>query len=200
MRVGIGLADLIDHMHDFGEAFEAKPFALEWDEDFIGSGEGGCHEHAKRGWCVEDAKLEKVVGLEALKDLPQASEVVVTAGEFDLDACEVHFRGDDREVFASAGDDLIAHTGLAEQDRVEAAAFGRLDAEAAGAVRLRVEVDEQHALSAKRQCGGEIEGGGGFSHTSFLVCDGDDFHERARIDDCVDPHERGACMQSKPLR
>ena len=114
MRVGIGLADLIDHMDDFGEAFEAEPFALERDEDFIGSGEGGCHEHAERGWRVENAELEEVVRLEALEELAEAGEVVVAASEFDFDAGEVHFRGYDRKVFAAAGDDLIADAGLAE--------------------------------------------------------------------------------------
>ena len=200
MRVGIGLADLVDHMNDFGEAFEAEPLALEWDEDFIGSGEGGCHEHAKRRWCVEDAELEEVVWLEALEELAEAGEVVVAAGEFDFYASEVHFRGDDRKVFASAGDDLIADSGLAEQDRVETATFGCVDAEAAGAVRLRVEIDEQHALPAKRQCGGEVEGGGGFANSSLLVCDGNDFHDFTRSGGGrIDTLEWGACMQSKPL-
>jgi hypothetical protein len=65
---------------------------------------------------------------------------------------------------------------------------------------LRIEIDEQHALPAKRQCGGEVEGGGGFANSSLLVCDGNDFHDFTRSGGGrIDTLERGACMQSKPL-
>ena len=111
-----------------------------------------------------------------MEDDPQAGEVVVAAGELDFHAGEVHFRRQNREVLAAGGYNLLGDGGVAEEDRIHAATVRRLDAEAAGAVRLRVEIDEKHALATQREGGGEVEGGGGFTHAAFLVGDGDDFH------------------------
>jgi hypothetical protein len=45
-----------------------------------------------------------------------------------------------------------------------------------GAVRLRVEVDEQRRFAAERQSRGEIDGGGRLADPALLIGDGDD-HE-----------------------
>ena len=42
-------ADLFLDVNDFGQAFEAEPLALEWDEELVCGGESGGHEHAE-GW------------------------------------------------------------------------------------------------------------------------------------------------------
>ena len=49
-----------------------------------------------------------------------------------------------------------------------------LQAEAAGEVGLRIEVDEQHALLGHGEGRGEVDGGGGFADATFLVGDSDD--------------------------
>ena len=46
-------------------------------------------------------------------------------------------------------------------------------ADAAGEVGLRVDVDEQDALLRQREGGREVDGGGGFADAAFLVGDGD---------------------------
>jgi len=38
-----------------------------------------------------------------------------------------------------------------------------------GGIGLRVNVDEQRALSARCQEGTDIHGGGGFAHAAFLI-------------------------------
>jgi hypothetical protein len=176
VRVDTRGADLVDHVHDLGESFETEPLALERDEDFIGGGERGGHQHAERRRCVENAEFKKVVGLEGLQDAAQAGEVVIAAGEFDFHAGEVHFRGHEREVFPAGRQNLLVHGGIAHQHRIHAAACGGFDAESAGAVRLRVEIHQQDALPAECEGGGKIQGGGGFSHPSLLVGYGDDDH------------------------
>ena len=46
------------------------------------------------------------------------------------------------------------------------------EADAAGEVGLRIEVDEQDALLGHREGGGEVDGGGGFADAAFLIGDG----------------------------
>ena len=176
VRVGAGFADLPDDMDDFGQPFEAEPLALERDEDLVGGGEGGSHDHTERGRGVEDAVFEEVVGFEALQNAAQADEVVVGPREFDFHAGDIDVRRDEGEPVAAAGDDFLADVGGAGEDLVEAALAAGLDAEAAGAVGLGVEIDQQDALAADGEGGGEIEGGGGFPNPAFLVCDGNNFH------------------------
>ena len=59
---------------------------------------------------------------------------------------------------------------------VNAAADAPLgDTEAAGAVALRIQIDEQYLASQRCHAGGQIDSGGGFTHAALLVGDGDDF-------------------------
>jgi hypothetical protein len=51
-----------------------------------------------------------------------------------------------------------------------------LDPEAGSAVRLGVEIHEQDPLATQREGVREVHGGGGFTDSSLLVSDGDDFH------------------------
>ena len=62
------------------------------------------------------------------------------------------------------------------QGVVNAAAGGGLafEADAAGEVALRVEVDEQDALASERERGAEVDGGGGFADAAFLIGDDED--------------------------
>ena len=48
-------------------------------------------------------------------------------------------------------------------------------AHATGGIGLRIEIEKQNTLTECGEAGGEIDGGGGFSHTTFLIGDGDDF-------------------------
>lgn len=195
-------ADLVDDVDDLRQSFETEPLALERDENLIRGGEGGSHQDTERRRRVENAVFEKIVRLERLKDVTEARQVVVAACEFDFDAGEVHFRGNQREVVAARLDDLIVNGSFADEDRIHAAAIRWFDAESAGAVRLGIEIDEKDALAAESESGGEIESGGGFTHTPFLVGDGDDFHVSARQAGRSRslPFERGACNQIDPAR
>jgi hypothetical protein len=42
------------------------------------------------------------------------------------------------------------------------------------AMGLGVGIDQENAVSQKRQCGGDVEGGRGLPHSAFLVGNGDD--------------------------
>ena len=64
----------------------------------------------------------------------------------------------------------IIHIAGIEQSLVNTilnAAF--INAQAGGCICLGVNINQEHALPVMGQVGTEIDGGGGFSHTAFLV-------------------------------
>src|SRR5439155_23877613 len=86
----------------------------------------------------------------------------------------------DEQVLDGRRYDHIRQTHARVDDGVVRAAGNRLQLqEREAAVGLRVEVDEERWPSAKRQRGGEVDGGRGLPDPAFLVRDGDD-HEGAR--------------------
>ena len=61
------------------------------------------------------------------------------------------------------------------EDVVDGAAGPALSAQpdAAGHVRLGIDVDEQDVPASRRQCGREVDDGGGLPHAAFLIGDGE---------------------------
>lgn len=176
--IGSGALDLSDDVDDFGKTFKAEPFALERCDDFVRGGEGGGHEDAERGRRIENADVEEVLLLDFIDELAEANEVTSCTSKVDFSTGEIHVSGDDGEIVSTGGDDVIENSAFADQRGVEAHIGGGLDAEPAGGIGLRIKVDEENALSEFGKSCGQVNGGSGFSHTSFLVGNGDDSHRR----------------------
>src|SRR5690606_12741194 len=84
---------------------------------------------------------------------------------------------DERQVVDAGGQDEVARIVLVGRERfVGGACRGALvlEAEAAGEVGLRVEVDEEGALVGEGERGAEGDGRRGFGGAAFLVGEGDD--------------------------
>ena len=70
-------------------------------------------------------------------------------------------------------EDRLAHRDLAGQHVVGRAAAGlAVDAETGRGVPLRVEVDDQHILADRGECGAEIDRGRGLADPAFLIGEG----------------------------
>jgi hypothetical protein len=89
--------------------------------------------------------------------------------------------GDDGEIRDAGGGDEFGGGTFADHGLVKRLPLEVAKAEGAGGVSLGVDVGEKDAGAAFGQCGGEIDGGGGFTHSALLVGDGDDFH-RGRLE------------------
>jgi hypothetical protein len=129
---------------------------------------------SEEGMTLYDAAGELSIGA-------QAREVVFEACDFDFSACEIEIAGNEEEAFPTGGDDFVGERFLTEEGTVDALAFHGREAEAAGGVALGVEVDEQGAAAARREAGGEVDGGGGFGHAPFLVGDRNDLHRSVGV-------------------
>ena len=165
-------------MEDLGEPLEAKPLALQWNKDLVGCGESRSHEDAERRRRIQDAKVKFTAFLCLAEDSLQDKEVIIHAGHFNLNAGQIHLRGDDREIPAGRFLNLRCESAVAEQNAVNAAIFSvvGVDAEAAGCVGLRIKVDQKGSLTSTREGRRDVDGGGGFTDAAFLVCYGNDLH------------------------
>ena len=70
---------------------------------------------------------------------------------------------------------FVAQGAFAEQGAIGAGALGFFQAQTAGGVGLRVEVDEKDGPAGRGEAGREIDGGGGFAHAALLIGDRDEF-------------------------
>ena len=67
-------------------------------------------------------------------------------------------------------DHRLAQRRLADQHVIgRAAAAAAIDAETGGGIALRIEIDNQHALANRSECGTEIDRGGGLADATLLV-------------------------------
>jgi hypothetical protein len=98
-------------------------------------------------------------------------EVLVEAGDFDFGSAEVHFTGDDVEVFDGGFLDEGGQFGFTEQGAIGAGAGLFFEAEPTGGIGLGVAINQEDALADGGQTGGEVDGGGCFTDATFLVGD-----------------------------
>ena len=168
--------DLIVNINNPGKTFEAEIFALDWDKQAVRGGEGGSHENAQGRRAVDDEKVVAVLLLQRRENLAEANEVIICFDEIHLRAGEFRLGRDNKEIGEAGGLDFPRDGILSDENPVKALTFTRPDAESTGCVPLGVEVEEEYTDSARREAGGEIDGGGRLSDASFLIGYCDDFH------------------------
>ena len=66
--------------------------------------------------------------------------------------------------------------GLVEDERLIERATGGIfgESEGAGGISLGIAIDDESALFGGGERGAEIDGGGGFAYSAFLICNSDD--------------------------
>ena len=179
--VSAGGADALHHVHKEGEAFEGVVFALDGDEEFVGGGQGVGHPDTEGGRAIEEGVVVLAGGAEGFEDAAELEERFVHAGDFDLGSGHFVISGNDGEIRDTGGGDEFGGGTFADHGLVKRLSLEVAKAKGTGGVALGVDVGEENAGTEFGQGGGEIDGGGGFTHSAFLVGDGDDFH-RGRLE------------------
>ena len=178
-RDGIeAVADAAERGHEIGEPFEGEVLAVERNQHGIGGDERVEREEAERRRRVDEDVVEAIGAVvEAVDDRPEPMLAVGERHELDLGTREVAIGGDQGQIAnRRLEDEGRGVGGVSRQGVVDAAAGGGLafEADPAGEVALRVEVDEQDALACERERGAEVDGGGGFADAAFLIGDDED--------------------------
>jgi hypothetical protein len=168
-----GLGDAVEGGHELGDAFEGKVLGLHGDEKTVGGDEGVEGEEIEGWGAVEED--EGVIGPEGGEGLAEFELAAFEGDELDGGADEVFAAGNELEVVDFGGEEGFGDGGMAEEDVVDAeAGFVSGEAEASGGVGLGVAVDEEGGEAFEGDGGGQVDGGGGFADSPFLVNDGDD--------------------------
>ena len=139
---------------DFAEALEGEVFALERDEEFVGGGEGVGHQDAERRRAIEEDEVERGDRRAAAARAARRRVRWSSARATSISApARSRSPGMIQRCSQRVGIDFVGDRGVAEQRPVDGLcpSIGG-EAERAGGIGLRVEVDEEHARArAARQ-------------------------------------------------
>ena len=92
---------------------------------------------------------------------------------------------DDVETGDGGWNDSLAQRRRSADHVIDARLASRLvEAEPGARVALGIDVDDQHAAADGGEGGGEVDRGRCFADTALLVRDGDDPHDRGRVQEC----------------
>ncbi len=176
-RVRSRVADMFDDPRDLAETFQGIVFALQWDDEFIGGGKGVGHENAEGRGAIHDREIPWGINRKIVQNGAQTGEMIFEAGNFDLGPGQIHVGMNEKHVFEAGMPDGIGNGRLADESVIEAFIVILGEADRSGGVALGIEIHEEHATALAGEAGCEVDGGGGFTHTTFLIGDGDDLHE-----------------------
>jgi hypothetical protein len=154
---------------------------MERNEQFIGGGQRIGHEDAERRRAIEQDEIKGGVAAHLLEGAAQPGEMIVGAGNFDFRARQCEVAGDHPQVFPARRHHFLREGRATQQWLVNAVPVDGRQAERAGGVGLRIEIDEQSLYAPRGEAGREVDAGGGLADAAFLVGDRDDFHESAGV-------------------
>ena len=161
-------------VEELAESFEGEIFALDRDDDRVGSCEGIDRDKTQRGTAVDDDEV--VVVLDGVERTLDEILPVLFIDQFHLGTDKVDASGEDSEVGGVGFDEAVVDVGMPEETLVGALfQIVSVDSKTGGGIGLRVGIDKQHLVLHHRQCGTEVNGSGGFAHTALLVGDRDGF-------------------------
>ena len=154
--------DFLDGVDQLDDAFHRKIFALNRHQDFRRCVQGGLRQRSYAGRAINQNEVEL---------LDRIVEMAANDGRMGLIAGKTV---DILEAAASRQDEKVSRGTLGNFVRDwlvtnDSMVVGRFYSQRGGGIALRVHVDDQRAVTGNRQRGRKVDGGGGFSHASFLV-------------------------------
>jgi hypothetical protein len=157
-----------------GKSFERKVFAVKRNQHGVGRHKRVEREQAERRRTVEDD--EAVARAQRLEKHAQPTVARRHRNELDLRAGEITCRRNERQVFDRGRQEEAIDVGrriLAGQCLVDGGARLRLpfEANAAGRIALRVDVNQQCWVTGCGQARSDVDGSGRFADAALLVCD-----------------------------
>src|SRR3990172_1512394 len=180
---GVGaLLQFLDRKNTHLNSTQREVISLQGNDNFARGRERVGGEDAERGRAVEQ---DVVVGLgERGQAVAQRKDAERLADEVNLGGGKLDGRGDEGLAAGGREDCAVEWIILTPCGLHEGMVNGNGEFVREGAVRrsaqregeggLRVEVYEQRRAPALPQRRAEVDGGGGFAHPAFLICDGDD--------------------------
>jgi len=177
--------DLLDGLHQRGQAFERVVLALHGNHHGIRRHECVQGQHIQRRWAVDENHVEILAhrrnGIAQFELAPNRH-----GEQANLGGGEILIRRHQHEAAILDGHQCLNGTAVSQQDIAAGAGLRMfVDAASHGGIALRIQVDEQDAALGRGQRRSQIHGGRGFAHTAFLVGHRNDpFHFLANFMTC----------------
>ena len=143
----ISLFDSLDQAENLSDSFKGKVLALHRNKDFVGGDESTGHEEPDAGWAIEDDEIESGIVAEGCEGVADTEKGVLDSGEFHFCSRQIHFGGEDLEVFLARRLEHVDGAGIPDEDGVETFTRDDFEPKAAGGVGLGVEIDEENAAT-----------------------------------------------------
>ena len=167
-----GPLDDADGGEEVAQALQGVILALDRDHDGVGGAQGVEGKQLQRGGAVDEDII--VLLPEGLQSVFQQVLPVVNADHLHGGAGQSLVGGD--HVGPLGGDDGLPAVGAVDEDVVDGGGCGGLvHSKAGGGVGLGVEVADEDPLAQLLQGGGQVDTGGGLTHTALLVDNGNGF-------------------------
>ena len=168
--------------HQRGKAFECVVLAGHRNQHGLGRDECVDGQQAERWRRVDQHVVEPPACF--MEQWTEASFAALEAGEDQLRAGQAAVRRDQRQPGNGRGrqvivedGNVVVRKGVEDRQRGRSVLAGRFLAEAAGQVRLGVEIDHEDGLVGKCKRGSKVDGGGGLADSPLLIGHG----EHARL-------------------
>ena len=181
VRVDARIAELTNDAVDHRNAFERVVFALEGNEQPIGGRKNIQRENAKRRRAIDHDQVVFTGIDDGSERILESEKMIFQTREFDFRAAHIDFARHEGKALVSGGLNFLRKRCFAEQGSVSAGALAFFEADAAGGVRLGIEIEQENALAVCRQAGGDVDAGRCFPHAAFLIGDCDYFRGHAII-------------------
>jgi hypothetical protein len=101
--------------------------------------------------------------------------MILRTGQFKVRTAEIHFTGNNFKAFKCRFLNFFQESALSEQYAVGAVTIDFFQAQPAGGICLRIEIEKQDPSTNSGDTGGKIYSRGGLPDPAFLVGDGNDF-------------------------
>ena len=145
------VAQLAEHAVHHRNAFEGVILALQRHEQAVAGGKGVQGQNAQRRRAINENHVEPLLFQNRLERIGDAQQMIFQPRQFQVGGAQIHFAGDHFQPLEGGAFDFVEQAAFAEQDAIGAGALGFFQAQPAGGVGLRVEVEQQHALAERRR-------------------------------------------------
>ena len=175
-QIGVEIrVHLFDGVDQVGQSFQRKVLALHGHQHAVRGAQAVQREHAQRRRAVDQYKVVFIAhckqrGFQTAFAAFKVHQFHFSAGQFAIGTQHVVTGFHGRLAGLGDGGRFQQHVVHAHLERP------LVDARPHRGVALWVQIDHQHPQAQLGEAGGQVDGGGGFAHTAFLVGNAEDAH------------------------
>ena len=173
-RVNPGVPQLAEDAINHRDAFQGIVLALDRHEQSFHGGKGIQRQNSERGRAINQHDFKTPTGNHGIQDQAQPLKMILPARNLHVRPAKIDLTGNDLQILEGSRPDFAHQFFFAEQRPIRTRSLGFFETDPARRVGLRVQVQQKDFFSDRREAGRQINGGGRFAHSPFLIRHRDD--------------------------